>query len=166
MVSSAAAAPPMSAEEVAQRCTAIRKTVAAAADMPALAAAFEANGDLGVAMGERFETKTSLISFCVVVDPALVAGPCMKPLGFDRPIVHDAMTRPKKKWAVANSAPKAGKPLATRLPRYGPASVTAMIEKPHGKSRAGAPKRLPFHDFDGKRDVIVELCFVDKKLGE
>ena len=121
---------------------------------------------LGLSPGESFETTRELVSFCVVAEPVLSPAACLSTLGFDEPLVVRALTE-KTKWAVANSRPRPGMKLATAAPRYGPAAVFPMIaDPPQGKLEPDAPKELPISSIDRERDVIVEVCFVKREIGE
>lgn len=151
----------------ASRCGRLRELVEAATDLAALQRSLTANGpSLGLAPGESFETGRELISFCVAVEPVLSPAACLTTLGFDRPLVVRALTV-KTKWSVANSRPRPGMKLATEAPRYGPAAVLPTVaDPPQGRLEPGAPKELPIFSIDRDRDAIVELCFVQRQIGE
>lgn len=151
----------------ASRCTRLRELVEAATDLAALQQSLTADGpSLGVAPGESFETGRELISFCVAIEPALSPAACLSTLGFDRPLVVRALTV-KTKWSIGNSRPRPGMKLATAAPRYGPAAVFPTVaDPPQGKLEPGAPKELPIFSIDRDRDAIVELCFVQRQIGE
>lgn len=159
-----APAPPL---DDASRCTQIRALVEAAPDLAALQRSLTADDpSLGLAPGEVFETGGALVSFCVTAEPALAPAACLSTLGFDAPLVVRALTV-KTKWSLANSRPRPGMKLATAAPRQGPAAVFPTIaDPPKGKLQPGAPKELPIFSLDRERDAIVELCFVQRAIGE
>lgn len=163
----AAAVAPAPALDDASRCVRLRELVEAATDLATLRRSLAAGGpELGLSPGESFETTRELVSFCVVADPVLSPAACLSTLGFDEPLVVRALTE-KTKWAVANSRPRPGMKLATVAPRYGPAAVFPMIaDPPQGKLEPDAPKELPISSIDRDRDVIVEVCFVKREIGE
>jgi hypothetical protein len=159
------AAPPQLDD--ASRCSRLRELVEAATDLAALRRSLTA-GDptLGMAPGESFETGGELVSFCVAVEPVLSPAACLSTLGFDKPLVMRALTE-KAKWSVENSRPRPRKKFATAAPRYGPAAVFPMVaDPPQGRREPGAPKELPVFSIDRDRDTIVELCFVQRQVGE
>jgi hypothetical protein len=150
------------------RCARLRELVEAAADLGALQRSLtEAVPSLGFARGESLMAARELVSFCVAAEPGLSPSACLSTLGFERPIAIRMSPKEKANWQIHESRPQPGKPFATRAPRYGPATIIPMIAAPpRGKPEPGAPEGLPIFSVDHARDVVVELCFTQRSIGE
>lgn len=148
-----------------ERCAELRRVAGAADDLGALRTALAGEGArLGVSLGETFETGTRLVSFCVRAKPALSAGACVASLGMGRPVVHRALTK-KTQWTVTSAPRHAGERM--QAPRHGPAAILPMLDAPpHGKPTSYSDKSFPIHELAGSQDVINELCFVERTIGE
>ena len=148
-----------------ERCAELRRVVGAADDLGALRTALAGEGArLGVSLGETFETGTRLVSFCVRAKPTLSAGACVASLGMGRPVVHRALTK-KTQWTVTSAPRHSGERM--QAPRHGPAAIFPMLdEPPHGKPTSYSDKSFPIHELAGSQDVINELCFVERTIGE
>lgn len=150
------------------RCKRIREVVEVATDLGALRTSLTgAVPPLGLVTGESLMAGRELVSFCVKVGPSLSPHSCLATLGFDRPFAVRMSPKDDANWQVHQSVPQPGKPFATRAPRYGPAAVIPMIAgPPQGRAEPEAPEGLPFFSLDQDRDAIVELCFVQRPIGE
>jgi hypothetical protein len=146
--------------EAPQRCLQIRQAIEAEKDLPSLRASLT-ESKLGLKPGESAEISGDLFSFCVLVEPGMAAQDCVEPLGFSRPIVLRAMTR-MVRWEIHNLSRRKGKP-ATRAPRYGPAAVFPVIaDPPRGAKASGFPDAFGLSG----EDTLVEICFVERQIGE
>lgn len=148
----------------ATRCRRIRETIEGAPDLPALRAAFAAvDASVGIAPGDIGELGDDT-SFCVLVEPAIPAGTCLRALSITNPVVTRAVNV-KVRWTLLERMARRGKSPLLRGPRIGPAAVFPMVaDPPKGKRERGSPDALPSFTFDRARDTLVELCFVTREV--